>query len=96
MDGGGREPTPSPPTRASQHAAATTARACAVTVTIAWIALLAASVVVELVSRRYPPRVATIGQTGARIATRLLGRVILWIGWIFVGVHLFARYTIPR
>ena len=65
-------------------------------VTIAWIVLLAASVAIELVSRRYPERVATIEQTGARIATRLLGRAVLWIAWIFVGVHLFARFTIPR
>lgn len=65
-------------------------------VTIAWIALLVASVAIELVSRRHPQRVATIEQTGARIATRLLGRAVLWIAWIFVGVHLFARYTVPR
>jgi hypothetical protein len=66
------------------------------TVTIAWIVLLAASLVVELVSRRHPQRVATLEQTGARIATSVLGRAILWSAWIFVGVHLFARYTIQR
>jgi hypothetical protein len=66
------------------------------TVTIAWIVLLAATVVIEVVSRRRLQRVATIEQTGARLATWVLGRVVLWLAWIFVGLHLFARYTIPH
>ncbi|HEV7958940.1 MAG TPA: hypothetical protein VGP11_05725 [Acidimicrobiales bacterium] len=54
------------------------------------------SVLVELVARRHPHRVVTIEQTGARIARSVLGRAILWFAWIFVGVHLFTRYTIPH
>jgi hypothetical protein len=30
------------------------------------------------------------------VASRRLGRLLLVLFWIFAGVHLFARYTIPR
>lgn len=64
--------------------------------TAAWIALAAASLSIEWIARRRPSRVATLERTGARIAVSVTGRVLLWALWIFVGVHLFSRYTIPR
>ena len=47
--------------------------------TITWIALLAASLVIELCSRREGHRVASLPQTGAWVAIHVLGRVILWL-----------------
>jgi hypothetical protein len=67
-----------------------------VVATIAWIALLAASLVIELLSRREGHRVASLPQTGSWVAIHVLGRVILWLLWIFVGLHLFARYGVQR
>jgi hypothetical protein len=67
-----------------------------VTATSIWVALLAASLVIELLSRREGHHVASMPQTGAWVATRIFGRVILWALWIFVGLHLFARYGVQR
>jgi hypothetical protein len=67
-----------------------------VTATIIWIALLAASLVIELYSRREGHYVASMPQTGAWVAARIFGRVTLWALWIFVGLHLFARYGVQR
>jgi hypothetical protein len=67
-----------------------------VVATTAWIALLGVSLVIELLSRRAKPQVASLSLTGAWVATRILGRVILWALWIFVGLHLFARYGVQR
>jgi hypothetical protein len=39
---------------------------------------------------------APLAHLGARLASNLPLRVTLWAGWIFVGLHLFARYTLPR
>jgi hypothetical protein len=64
--------------------------------TTAWIALLVASVIIELLSRRQKHQVASLSQAGAWVATNFLGRVILWALWIFVGLHLFARYGVQR
>jgi Family of unknown function (DUF6186) len=64
--------------------------------TVLWIVLLAACILIELLARRFPSRGATISQFGVAIASRRLGRIVLLLLWIFVGVHLFARYTIPR
>ncbi|HEY1761334.1 MAG TPA: hypothetical protein VGG17_01965 [Acidimicrobiales bacterium] len=66
------------------------------TATIAWIALLEVSLVIELRSRRDGRHVASLPQIGAWVAIRVLGRVIFWMIWIFVGLHLFARYGIDR
>jgi hypothetical protein len=64
--------------------------------TITWIALLAASLIIELASRRSGRHVASLPQTGAWVARPVLGRVLLWALWIFVGLHLFARYGVHR
>ena len=66
------------------------------TATITWIALLAASLVIEALSRRQSHHIASLSETGAWMATRVLGRALLWIFWIFVGLHLFTRYSVHR
>jgi hypothetical protein len=63
---------------------------------IAWFILLGACVLIEVLARRFPSRFATLAQFGTTIASRRIGRFLLVLVWLFVGVHLFARYTIPR
>jgi hypothetical protein len=65
-------------------------------VKVIWCALLALCVLIEVAGRTRPARVSTLRRTGAMIATRVPGRVVLILLWVFVGVHLFSRYTIPR
>jgi hypothetical protein len=64
--------------------------------TAIWIALLAVAVLFEVLGRLRPTRVSTLNRFGSMISRRLSVRVILILLWIFVGIHLFARYTIPR
>lgn len=64
--------------------------------TAMWIALLTVSVALEVISWAAPRRISSLERTGARIAIRVSGRALLWALWIFVGLHLFARYTLPR
>jgi hypothetical protein len=64
--------------------------------TALWIALLASGVVIEVLGRLRPDRVSTLGRTTSMLARRTSGRAILILFWIFVGFHLFARYTVPR
>jgi hypothetical protein len=67
-----------------------------VVATIAWIALLSASLLIELLARRERYDIASLSHAGAWVATRVVGRALLWILWIFVGLHLFARYGVQR
>jgi hypothetical protein len=61
-----------------------------------WVALLGISVVVEVIGRVRPGGVATLRRVGALVAVRVPGRLLLVVIWVFVGIHLFARYTVPR
>jgi hypothetical protein len=63
---------------------------------VLWFVLLGACVLIEVLARRSPKRFATLSQFGTTVASRLLGRIVMVLVWLFVGVHLFARYTIPR
>lgn len=63
--------------------------------TIAWIVLLLAVVQIMFLSHRREAGTAALTKTGSAAATRVSGRVILLLFWIFVGVHLFTRYTLP-
>jgi hypothetical protein len=65
-------------------------------VTAIWIALLVLAVLTDAVGRRRTPRVATLSQTLNFISRRVPGRVILILVWVFIGFHLFSRYTIPH
>jgi hypothetical protein len=64
--------------------------------TALWVAILVAGIAIEVLARMRPNRVATLSRATSVVARRLSGRVILIALWIFVGFHLFARYTIPR
>jgi hypothetical protein len=64
--------------------------------TVLWFVLLGGSLLLELLARLVPSRFSTLSQFGASVASLRTGRVLLILFWIFVGVHLFARYTIPR
>lgn len=64
--------------------------------TALWWALLAAAVLVEVFGRLRPNRVSTLGRAGTVMSRRVSGRAVLVLLWIFVGIHLFARYTIPH
>jgi hypothetical protein len=65
-------------------------------VTVLWWILIVAGAALELTARVRPTLVAPLARWGARLASNLPLRVALWAGWIFVGVHLFTRYTLPR
>jgi hypothetical protein len=63
---------------------------------ILWFVLLGLSVTIEILARLVPARFATLSQFASGVASRPFGRLLLVLFWAFVGVHLFARYTIPR
>jgi hypothetical protein len=67
-----------------------------VIVSVVWWVLIGASVIMELVARVRPQLIAPLSRLGAQLARVLPLRVVLWAGWIFMGLHLFARYTLPR
>lgn len=61
-----------------------------------WIALLVAGALVEVLGRLYPNRVSTLKRVMSVLERRIGGRALLIALWLFVGFHLFARYTIPH
>jgi hypothetical protein len=63
--------------------------------TLVWLALLGLSILVELRARLGAGRTPTLGRVGAAIATSLGGRILLLLLWMFAGLHLFSRYTLP-
>jgi hypothetical protein len=67
-----------------------------VIVTVVWWVLIVGSVIMEIVGRVRPQVISPLSRVGARLATILPLRIVLWAGWIFLGVHLFTRYTLPR
>jgi hypothetical protein len=64
--------------------------------TTLWLALLAAAVLIEVLGRRRPNRVSSLGRAAAIMERRITGRVVLIVVWVFIGFHLFARYTVPH
>jgi hypothetical protein len=63
--------------------------------TLGWIAFLAALVVLEIIDRS-THRVVGPSRLAQLLARRAPGRWALAVIWAFVGLHLFARYTIVR
>ena len=63
--------------------------------TVGWIVLLGAFVILEVLSRLNVTHTSSLARTGAMLAARLAPRILLLLLWIFVGLHLFTRYTIP-
>ena len=60
-----------------------------------WLVLLAIGALIELLARMGVGRLTTLGRVGAAIATSFGGRLLLLLVWMFVGFHLFSRYTRP-
>jgi hypothetical protein len=59
-----------------------------------WLALMAAGLGLEIVAR-WRPGPAGLGAILGRIAARSrVARIVLVLGWAWVGWHFFARYTI--
>jgi hypothetical protein len=63
--------------------------------TICWLILLVLGVLIELLSRAERITTPSLVRTGALVARSVVGRLFLLAFWIFVGLHLFARYTLP-
>jgi hypothetical protein len=63
--------------------------------TVGWIVLLGAGVIVEALSRLHLTQTPSLARTGSLLAARWAPRILLILFWIFVGLHLFTRYTIP-
>jgi hypothetical protein len=63
--------------------------------TVIWLALLVAGVLFEILGRLRPARVSTLNRAASLLTRRISGRLFLMSLWVFVGFHLFARYTIP-
>lgn len=63
--------------------------------TVIWIVLFVVGALLELRARRSTSAVSSLGALGARVSSRVFGRSLLIACWIFVGLHLFARYTLP-
>jgi hypothetical protein len=64
--------------------------------TALWLALLAVCALIEVLGHLHPTRVATLSRAASLLAHRTSGRVILLLVWIFIGFHLFTRYTVPH
>jgi hypothetical protein len=64
--------------------------------TAIWLALLVVCAIIEILGRLRPSRVSILSRALSMLARRTSGRVVLILLWLFVGLHLFARYTIPH
>jgi hypothetical protein len=64
--------------------------------TAIWISLLVVAALIEVLGRLRPTSVSTLSQATSMMARRISGRIVLILFWVFVGFHLFARYTIPH
>jgi sirohydrochlorin ferrochelatase len=65
-------------------------------VIVAWLGLMAVSVVWEVHCHRSGPRWTSLSELVSRLGGRRPGRIVLVALWAFVGWHVFARYTLPR
>jgi hypothetical protein len=64
--------------------------------TVLWVAIAAAAVAWEVAGRLGRRRHAGLGGVLGRICAGRFGRVVLLLVWGFLGIHVFARYTIPH
>jgi hypothetical protein len=62
---------------------------------IAWIVLLSAALAWEGWCRLARPRWLSVTDVCVAIASHPAGKVMLIAVWAFVGLHVFARYTLP-
>jgi Family of unknown function (DUF6186) len=64
--------------------------------TALWLVVVIAGACIELIGRLRPNSVASLRRGLSMSAEHTSGRVLLIVFWLFVGVHLFARYTLPH
>ena len=64
-------------------------------VTIVWLVLLAAALGWELYAAVVDRRWLSLTWIAAAMCRRWSSRLVLIGAWAFIGVHLFARYTLP-
>jgi hypothetical protein len=65
-------------------------------ITIAgFVAVITALVVLEVLGRRPGPRIPTIGEWLGYVMRPRAGRVLILLGWLWLGWHYFARLTAP-
>lgn len=64
-------------------------------VPIIWLALLVTALIWELYCLIDQRRVG-LTRIAIAVGANRLGRLLLVVAWAFVGLHLFARYTLPR
>jgi hypothetical protein len=62
---------------------------------IAWTVLLGAALAWECWCRLARPRWLGVTDVCAAIARHPVGKLLLIAAWAFVGLHVFARYTLP-
>ena len=65
-------------------------------VTAAWAALIIAAFLWEFCCRLAAHRWASLVDLAAVAARRRVGLLLVVAIWAFVGVHVFARYSLPR
>ena len=63
--------------------------------TIGWLVLLGLGLLAEVLSRTGVMRTTTLARSLALVGSSRSGRVLLVLSWIFAGLHLFPRYTLP-
>lgn len=61
-----------------------------------WIGLLVVTAGLELLGRTRGPATVAPSMVAGVLGRVWPGRILLVVVWVFVGWHLFARYTIPR
>jgi hypothetical protein len=63
--------------------------------TIGWLVLLGLGLLTEILSRAGVLRTPALARSLALVGSSRSGRVFLVLLWLFVGLHLFTRYTLP-
>jgi hypothetical protein len=64
-------------------------------VALVWTALLVAALAWECWCRLARPRWLGVTEVCVATARHPVGRLLLIAVWAFVGLHVFARYTLP-
>jgi hypothetical protein len=63
--------------------------------TVCWALIAGTAIFWETARRAGRNRFPDIGRTGRMLARRLPWRIVFVAVWIFAGVHLIVRYSVP-
>jgi hypothetical protein len=64
-------------------------------VAVLWVLLMISALVWELVCHRRRSRWTSLATLATRLWGHMPGRLLLVALWAFIGIHVFARYTLP-